>query len=190
MSYLKSPLLIIFSRMDVLKEQKKVLENERQNSLKTPWKKVCHDLWEPCFLKVQYALTLTFKVIFFAYLGTTIFRNCLFTSSSYTLSMLTGWVCEADGSAEGFLWGRETRAPGAGATPAWGARGDVSGAEPGVVCSQENRGPQSHHQRTTERQATGTYYLNHTINALQKDKLLVDTRIGNLGWNYMIHTSK
>ena len=100
--------------------------------------------------------------------------------------VLTGWVCEADGSAEGFVRGRETRASGAGAPPAWGARGDVSGAEPGVVCAQENRGPQSHHQRTAERQATGTYYLNRTINALQKDKLLVRTRIGNLGWNCMI----
>ena len=50
MSYLKSPLLIIFSRMDVWKNKEK--------SLKSPWKwtskvlekslkKVCHDLWEP-----------------------------------------------------------------------------------------------------------------------------------------------
>ena len=50
MSYLKSPLLIIFSRMDVRKNKEK--------SLKSPWKctskvlekslkKVCHDLWEP-----------------------------------------------------------------------------------------------------------------------------------------------
>ena len=52
MSYLKSPLLIIFSQMDVWKNKEK--------SLKTPWKctskvlekslkKVCHDLWEPWF---------------------------------------------------------------------------------------------------------------------------------------------
>ena len=52
MSYLKSPLLIIFLRMDVWKNKEK--------SLKTPWKctskvlekslkKVCHDLWEPWF---------------------------------------------------------------------------------------------------------------------------------------------
>ena len=52
MSYLKSPLLITFSRMDVWKNKEK--------SLKTPWKwtsivleeslkKVCHELWEPCY---------------------------------------------------------------------------------------------------------------------------------------------
>ena len=50
MSYLKSPLLIIFSWMDVW--------TNKEKSLKTPWKctskvlekslkKVCHDLWEP-----------------------------------------------------------------------------------------------------------------------------------------------
>ena len=51
MSYMKSPLLILFSRMDVWKNKEK--------SLKSPWKctskvlekslkKVCHNLWEPC----------------------------------------------------------------------------------------------------------------------------------------------
>ena len=55
MSYLKSPLLIIFSWMDVW--------TNKEKSLKTPWKctskvlekslkKVCHDLWEPCFTQL------------------------------------------------------------------------------------------------------------------------------------------
>ena len=61
MSYFKSPLLIIFSRMDVWKNKEK--------SLKSPWKctskvlekslkKVCHDLWEPWYktLWTQYRL--------------------------------------------------------------------------------------------------------------------------------------
>ena len=65
MSYLKSPLLIIFSRMDVWKNKEK--------SLKSPWKctskvlekslkKVCHDLWEPCNY-LSYTSTCTWIVI-------------------------------------------------------------------------------------------------------------------------------
>ena len=66
MSYLKSPLLIIFSRMDVWKNnflQMDVWKNKEKSS-KTPWKctskvlekslkKACHDLWEPCSISYK-----------------------------------------------------------------------------------------------------------------------------------------